>query len=319
MKRDTINYFVVGIFVLILFLSLLIVLYKITGSTGPTDQYFVSYDNVEGIKYGTSVLFEGYQIGQIESVDPVRDSGEMQFKLTLSVIKGWTIPKDSIAQIVKSGLLSAVSIDINEGNSKESLRPNDFIQSQEASDLFSSINDVAADIRDLTRNSLRPLLDNMNNQVGMVATDIRSLVTDSMKPVIDNQLKSLLVRLNMSADGLLNILNEKNQQNIRQMLANLNIASEDIDTLLTNLERSRESLDGLLAHLDNVIDENDEDIRVAVQDLQKTLSVVSQHINAIAHHLEGSSRNMQEFTRQIRENPGSLLRNSPPSELVNAE
>lgn len=315
MKRDTINYFVVGVFVLILFSAFIVIMYKITGSTGPTDRYYVSYNNVAGIKYGTPVLYEGYQIGQVELVEPVREGGAMQFKLSLSVIEGWSIPEDSIAQIVKSGLLSAVAINIEEGESEQSLSPDAFLQGQEATDIFSAVNDVAADIQELTRESLRPLLDNMNEQVGLISADFRSLANDSVKSLINTDLKSLLGKLSDSADGLLNVLSVDNLQNIEQLLSNLDVASSDFVGLLKDLEDSRMSLNVLLANLDKFVDENNADIRSGVKDLQKTLYVVSRHIEAVAHHMEGSSRNMQEFTRQIRENPGSLLRGTPQQEI----
>ena len=34
-------------------------------------KYFVTYNNVSGIKYGTPVAFEGYQVGQVEIIEPI--------------------------------------------------------------------------------------------------------------------------------------------------------------------------------------------------------------------------------------------------------
>ncbi|MFQ5659848.1 MAG: MlaD family protein [Gammaproteobacteria bacterium] len=318
MKRDTVNYFVVGAFVLILFLAFLIVIYRITGTTGPTDQYYVSYHDVEGIKHGTAVLYEGYNIGQVALLEPVRGPGGMQFRIMLSVVSGWKIPRDSVAEIVKSGFLSEAAIDIREGESRVFLSPNDFIRGREAADIFSTVNDTAADIQALTRDSLRPLLENINKLVDLIATDFIGVASEGMKP-LEKQLTSLLEKLNESADRLLNLLNEDNQQNVEQMLTNLDVASNELGGLLKRMEASRASLDTLLTKLDNVVDNNDDDIRTLVKDLQKSLYVVSQHINAVAHHMEGSSRNMQEFTRQIKENPGLLLRGSPQPDLGETE
>lgn len=311
MRRDTINYVVVGVFVVFLFTLFLFVLYQITGRTGPTDSYFVTYGNVEGIKYGTPVLYEGYQIGQVESVEPVKESGGTQFRLTLAVRKGWQIPADSIAQVVKSGLLSAVAIDIQEGSSNRPLSPGDSMRGQEAADLFAAVSDVASDIKSLSRDSIRPLLDNLNKQVDLISLDVRSLTSDSIRPILDNQVRELLGKLNDSAERLRAILSEENQQNIRITLDNLESASARADELLANLHETRATLDGLLKDADTVVAGNQEDIRALVKDLKRSLYTVSQHIDAVAHHMEGSARNMQEFTRAVRENPGLLLRGSP--------
>lgn len=311
MRRDTINYLTVGIFVLVLLFVLLVVLYKITGRSGPTDDYFVTYQNVEGIKYGTPVLYEGYQIGQVESVDPVREAGGTTFKLDLGVQKGWLIPSDSIAKVVKSGLLSSVAIDIQEGKSTTPLEPGHSIAGREAADIFAAVNDVATDLRSLSRDSLRPLLNNVNTQVTEVSGDIKSLTRNSIRPLLDKQGKDLLTKLNTSADRLLEILSPENQKSINNTLSNLDKASENVGDLLTRLEETRTMVNQLLTKVDGVVDSNQTDVRQSMKDLRKTLYAISQHIDALTDHMEGSARNLHEFTRQVRENPGLLLHSSP--------
>ena len=304
MRRDTINYTVVGTFVVILFIAFLMVLYQITGRTGPVDNYYVYYGNVEGIKYGTPVLYEGYQIGQVDLVDPVKEAGGTEFKLTLSVIRGWQIPVDSVAAVVKSGLLSAVAINIEEGKSQEPLKAESVLEGKEAADLFAAMNDVAADIRDLSRNSIRPLLDNLNKQVDVVVADVRSVANDDLKP--------LLTKLNKSAEKLMAILSEQNKENIDRILSNLETSSGDLGTLIRNVEQTRTTLDRIVVNVDRLIDENDEEMDSTLKDLKKSMYTVSQHIDAVVNDLEGSSRNMYEFTRQIRDNPSVLLRGTAP-------
>ena len=41
--------------------------------------------------------------------------------------------------------------------------------------------------------------------------------------------------------------------------------------------------------------------------MERAVSAVAQRIDSIAHHLESSSRNFDEFTREIRRNPNRLL------------
>lgn len=314
MRRDTINYLTVGVFVLVLFVMLMGMLYQITGRTGPTDNYFVNYGNVDGIKYGTPVLYEGYQIGQVEEVAPMREGGGTQFELTLAVKEGWQIPDDSVAKVSKSGLLSAVAIDIQEGQSTTPMAPGSHLRGQEAFDIFSAVGDVAADFKSLSRDSIRPLLDNLNKQVDLLAADLRSITQGSLKPILDKQVTPLLDKLDDSADGLRNVLSQKNQEHIDVILGNLNTSSGDLQTLIVEVGETRKAMDKLLADADRLVASNKGDIREIVTDLKKSLYAVSQHIDAVSHNLEGSSRNMQEFTRQIRENPGLLLRGSTPPE-----
>ena len=307
MRRDTINYLVVGVFVLGVFLLFMAVLYQITGRTGPTENYYVSYGNVEGIKYGTPVLYEGYQVGQVDEVEPVREGGGTRFRITLAVTEDWAIPEDSIAAVVKSGLLSSVAIDIEEGKSPTPLAPESNMQGREATDLFATINEVAADLRSLSRESLRPLLDNLNSKVDLLGGDLHGIMQDSLKPILDDQVKVILRKVDTTADQLNVLLGDRNVEHVNEILVNLNSSSDNLRQLLADLQTTRATLDKALTNIDGVVDENDEDIR-------RTVYTISQHIEAVSHNLEASSRNMNEFSRQIRENPGLLLRSSPQPE-----
>ncbi len=329
MKRDSINYFVVGIFVLSILVAFSVVMYKITGRTGPTDVYYVYYNNVTGIKFGTPVLYEGYQIGQVEEITPERDTAGIQYRITMNVIKDWTIPSDSVARILKSGLLSAISIEIVEGKSTSNLASGATLEGRGAADLFSAVNSVAAEIEDLSKGSIRPLFDNLNVRVDELGNELHDLTRNSLRPMIDKlavqldqpemieDLRELSSKLNQTADRLLLVMDNDNLENLNRILDNLNVASGSLNDLLARIEITRQGLNGILLNIDNlvsdvngVVAENSGDIRDSVQDLKKSLHEVSQHIDAISYHLEGSSRNIHEFTRQIRENPALLISGS---------
>ena len=335
MKRENINYFVVGVFVLSLMAAFFVFLYQITGRTGPTDIYYVVYKNVAGVKYGTPVLFEGYQIGQVDAIEPVRKEGETNYRLSLSVQRDWPIPDDSVARIIASGLLAAITIDIREGQSTTLLKPSSEIMGQEAANLFAAVNDVAADIRDLSRNSIKPLLDNLNEQINIVSKEITALTSESIRPMIDKisdqveqanivgKTDRLIFSLNKTSEELQKTFNEQNQKNLSHFLSNMNSASTNMDELMQHFDNTRKSTDLLLSNIDKVIGDinymvetNDEKVEESFSDIRKTLSVISTHIDTITYHLESSSRNMHEFTRQIKENPSLLIRGSSKEDKV---
>jgi len=320
MKRDSINYFVVGVFVLGLLAGFFVVLYKITGTTGPSDEYYVYYNNVTGIKFGTPVLYEGYQIGQVEEITPERDRAGIQYRITMSVIDGWAIPSDSVARILKSGLLSAISIEIVEGQSSTSLESGATLEGRAAPDLFAAVNSVAAEIEDLSRQSIRPLFANLDNQVDQLGTELHDLIKNSLHPMIDrlsvqldqpeliSNLQELSSKLNQAADRMLMVMDAGNIDNINRILndliARIEVTRQELDGILNNADK-------LVSNVDGMVSENRDDVKKSVENLKKSLHVVSEHINAISYHLEGSSRNMHEFTRQIRENPALLISGSP--------
>lgn len=326
MKRENINYFVVGLFVLTLLTAFLFVIYKITGRAGPTDHYRVTYQNVAGIKFGTPVLYEGFQVGQVELIKPVRENGLTHYQVTFSVIKDWKIPRDSIASIDKSGLLSAISINIEEGSSQSALNPGDLIQGRGASDIFATVNEVAADLRDLSNDGIRPLIDNLNNHIDNIAGELSGLITEDVRPMVKNinqkldknvlvELEKLLNQLNEGADRLLVLLNDDNQENIALFLSNINSASGSLNDLLLSIDETRAEMDNVLNSIDTLVDDNKENIYKSISDMQKSLNIVAKHVDTILYHMEGSSRNIHELSRQLRENPGLILNSSPQTEV----
>ena len=307
MKRDTVNYLAVGTFVLLMLGALLAALFMITGRSGPTDRYYVLYDNVVGLKLGTPVLYQGYPVGQVESITPEREHGQMRYHIDLSVQQGWAIPSDSVARVVSSGLLSTVSIDIHEGRAQTVLEPGSRIQGEEGGDLFAAINDVAVDLRAIMKNNIRPLIDNLDKRI----TRIADLVESTAPQVLEN-VRQLSVKLNASADMVQDILDRENRDNLREFLANLERISENFMALSRDVQQTRAKVDVTLSGLDGLVRENREGIRTSVADLRASLHVVSESVGTIAHNLEGTSRNLNEFSRQIRQNPGLLLSGSPP-------
>ena len=70
---------------------------------------------------------------------------------------------------------------------------------------------------------------------------------------------------------------------------------------------------------DRIIEDSDEDITHAIQDLHESLEAVARHIDSISHNLEGMTRNMNEFSAQIRENPGVLIRGRSAGDEVGGD
>lgn len=289
MKHENINYLVVGSFVLVVLVAFIVVLGLITGRNGDTENYNVFYDSVAGLKYGTIVSYEGYQLGQVENVEPIHTNGETRYKVTFSIQSGWKIPDNSVAVITSSGLLGGVSIDIKEGNSKSVLPAGGTLTGEEGANLFAAVGSAAGDIKILIKD-VREFVQVLNTEA--------ELFTDARK---------LMARLNNSAAGLESILNNKNQENIEKTLKNFATASNKLDETITEINK-------VVSDSNSLVASNKDEIQRSIKHLSASLEVVAQHINTIAHNLEGTSRNMNEFSRQIRENPGLLLGSTPPKD-----
>lgn len=297
MRHDTVNYAAVGSFVLLMLLALAVVLYQMSGRSGPVDRYHAYYNNVGGVAYGTPIYFEGYPVGQVESVKPEHGDDGVRFWVSLAVEKGWPIPEDSIAAIVSTGLLSDVSIAILEGSSKKRLEPGMELAGRDGSDVFSAFNELATEVKSLTESSLKPL-----------AAQLKETLGDGAAPIISD-LRSLLQKLNQSADGLSEVLGPDNRREVATTLRNLSETT-------THLQQTRKQVDALLSQADGMLRDNRPEVQASARELRISLEAVSKRIDTIMQQLDATSRNMQEFSREIRANPGRLLADKPPADPV---
>ena len=96
MKRDNVNYLFIGVFVMAMLCAFLVLIFAVTGRSGPSDDYVVYYANVAGLKFGTGVFYEGFRVGQIETITPQSGDDGTRYEIQISVEKGWRIPRDSV-------------------------------------------------------------------------------------------------------------------------------------------------------------------------------------------------------------------------------
>ncbi|MCW9012749.1 MAG: MlaD family protein [Gammaproteobacteria bacterium] len=281
MKKDNINYLMVGVFVIATLLLLFAMLYRITGQQSGAEVYYVEFDKITGIKDGAAVTYEGYQIGQVNSVEPVFGGSRTRYKMQLSIKGGWPIPADSIAEIAMPGIIADKQIEITEGQSKNRLQPGDLIASREAVDMMA-------------------LASSIGNEL------------DNFVPNMAGDISNLLKKLNHSASQIETMLDDENIQHIDNMFLNADDASKSLAKLASGFDKVNHQLDELLKRSSALVADNDEDIRHSVLALKKSMDVISSHINSIVYNLDASSRNMNELSRQLRDNPGAILGSKPP-------
>ncbi|HEX5635732.1 MAG TPA: MlaD family protein [Gammaproteobacteria bacterium] len=285
MKKDNINYFAVGVFILIILTVLFAMFYRVTGQVAGAEDYYVVFDNVAGIKRGTAVTYSGFPIGQLDDVQPLVDAGKTRYKLHLQIKGGWKIPEDSIAQIIMPGVIADRQIEITEGKSQILLQPGATISSRETVDLMTLVNSIGNELD----------------------TSIVSLTGDA---------SVLIKKLDNTADQLAVLLNDANRTHLNNAFRNADEASENMLKLSQGFASINTRLEDVLRRADNLLQDNDADVRQTVIDLHRSVESVTTNMDAILYNLDASSRNMNEFTRQLRNNPGVLLGSKPAVDLV---
>ena len=294
MKDANRNYVAVGAFVLSMLAAVVLWFAALSGLAVSTDPYFILWDNVMGLKPGTQILFEGYQIGLIDNIErsPEADSGGPNYRVEIEVEKDWPIPVSAEAETTAPSFLAALVVNIEAGDSDEILAPGSVIRSKEQGDLLAAAGDAMSKISEVL-DFMKPKIEEITNSVGLVLSEENA-----------EQIQSMLETMNARVKE---ILSDENAENIGVILTNLGNVARDMSDVTGGLQTSKAQVDDILATIDGMIDSDSGDIGKSLSDLQASLEAVSRHIDAIASNLEDTTRNTKEFSEQIRSDPSVLL------------
>ncbi len=302
MYKQKINYVLIGFFVTAMLSAGVGAIALLSGRTGPTDRYFIVLDNVADVKFGTQVRYEGYPVGQVEGITPVIEGAGMEFRVGISIQPGWRIPADSIARIGSSSFLAAKTIDIDRGESQVAVAVGERIASAPPSDIFAAITATASEFSELSRKKLTPLLETLQSLAEAL---------DGGAPRILDELTAFTVSLNESIEPLQQILTQRNVDAVQNSIQNVEEATGNLAAISRNLTKTMVKVDNLAGNLDRLVEDNKDNVDQSLKDIRYTLSAVAATVDSIVHNLEGTTRNMNEFSRLIRQNPGLLLDGTP--------
>ncbi|MCF8482608.1 MAG: MlaD family protein [Rhodospirillum sp.] len=321
MNASRANHLIVGIFVLAMIIGIIVAASMISGHSGSTDTYYATYSNVGGIKYGTQVLYEGYRVGQVEEITPSQTPEGTTFRLELSVQEGWHIPEGSTATIAASGLLAAVTIDIKGGEGKDLIAPGSEIPSGAGGGMFAALGDIASEFNGLSQEGLRPLLAKLNTYADILGTSMTESVPSILKDAravtdaMADRMPSLISRVDEFTRRLNDeVLSNKNVEQINTSIDDLAAFTGDLAALGAQLKGSGDGLNKIVRAVDGIVDRGGPQVDASLRDLRHTLRTLSTSIDTITFNLEGATRDLKEFSRVIRQNPGTLLRGGSPEE-----
>lgn len=307
MTSTRINLLLVGGFVLAGIVSLVVALAVLAGRTGATDRYHTEYANVAGLKFGSQVVFEGYPVGQVEKIEPIQNGTHTRFRVELSVTQGWKIPEDSTARPVSPGVLAPQIISIVAGKSERWLPPGAMIKPAGGVDILSSISSAAGSFDELTDTGLLPLLENLNRQVSllgeMLEKDLRPLAQD-VKVIVGTTAERwpAIARQTDEATSHLAAASAR----FDQFMSPQRVAS--VDRLIDNVGRTSQSLREASEQLEKLMHEGGDDLLVGLQDFRYLMTTLARYSEPISSNVELTTRNTREFTNELRQNPGVLLR-----------
>jgi phospholipid/cholesterol/gamma-HCH transport system substrate-binding protein len=333
MKNVKRNYIIVGTIVSVLSAALIALVLILAGGGTATVPYLTEYKNVDGLKYGTQITFEGFPVGQVQAIRPRHSNGRVSFVVEMAIDETWPIPKGSIANVTSSGVLAAKSIDIHAGTATDVLPPGAKLEGRMGAGLFSAVNSIASEVDDISENGIKPLLATLNTETTQLAHILRQdsaevlgnlvILTNAWKTDGIDALHSLKQTADILATDVpqitraartamenldQDVLSQQNRTRIASAIANAHTSAEALNTLLHNLQKTN-------AALENLVQAGAPQLQASLADLKFTASQLATRIDTILHNVEGASRNINEFSREIRYNPSRLLGGDAPQDI----
>lgn len=328
MQNSRLNYTIVGVFVIAMAAAAVGAAVVLSGRGGSYDRYVVRFDNIADVKFGTLVRYEGFPVGQVEAIRPVAEGGGMRFDLDVSVRQGWRIPDDSVAHIGSSTILGAKTVEIRSGQSATPLKPGTQIASAPSTDMFAVMSSIAGEFGDLSKNSLRPLVGRivklvanadrlMEKDLGQFIGSLNGLTSELQNyvPRIARDMQGFTHKLNNTMGNLQTVLSKRNVEGVATVVRNVERASHEFVQISINLQATLDQVNGVVVDLGKIIDNNEAKVGAALDDTRYVLSSMARNIDTINHNLAGATRNMNEFSRLIRQNPGLLLGGTPREDV----
>jgi phospholipid/cholesterol/gamma-HCH transport system substrate-binding protein len=222
-----------------------------------TSHYYVVYDRVGGLAESSPVEVNGYKVGVVQSVrflDP--ESGRLL--VTLTVDKGFILPKNTVAEITTASLIAGMKIQFVYGNGPGTYSNGDTIPGRLAESLITKVENELGPLRSKVTD-LISVIDSVVSSINEVMDpqfrkDLRSGISslsNTAKSIDEAELKSTLENINKFTQML-----AENSGKLTSTFSSLEtvadtLAAADIYSSVNNLKMSLEKAGVLLENLNS--------------------------------------------------------------------
>jgi len=222
-----------------------------------TSHYFIVYDKVGGLAESSPVEVNGYKVGVVQSIrflDP--ESGRLL--VTVSVDRGFSLPRNTVAEITTASLIAGMKIQFVYGQGPGTYSNGDTIPGRLAESIIAKVENELAPFKDKI-SDLISVIDSVISSVNDIMdprfkTDLRSGIaslSSTAKSLDESELKATLLNINKFTQIL-----AENSDKLSSTFSSLEsvadtLAAADIYTSITNLKQSLEKASSLIENLSN--------------------------------------------------------------------
>lgn len=267
--------------------------------------FYVKYSNVDGLLATKPVNINGLKVGAVEDIEIMEEPDSLYFVVKMVINRDIDFSKNTVAEIYEPGLMQGKMIKLNLNYNGPKAKSGDTLIAATNESLMTMLSNKLKP----TQNRLDSVLITLNHALvnyGALAdsTTNRSLKTvllslDQSIKAIEASAKSVSV-LSKSTDKLIGTVNSEisdltktansalatadktldkygkvadriDQSEIDQTLKNLNLATNDLKSIINRIENSDGSLNKIIndPHLYNNLESTSRKLDILIEDLQR--------------------------------------------------
>ena len=254
-------------------------------------EFFVKYQNVEGLAIAAPVTINGLTVGKVQDIKFANEKGSLIVKF--SVERDFDFSKSSIVRIYSAGLIGGKSLGIFPQYDSEIAKSGDTL-----------VGDIEDGMLSAVTKALGPLEKKVTNTLATVDTLLFSF-NDVVDDKTRKNLKEAIENLNKTLNSFSGV-----SDNMNRILAN---NTNKLDNTFTNLDRTANNLGTLTDSLAKL------ETGKIVEDLQDVVDKMNKIVTGIDNgegsmgkllkddklyeNLEGASRQMEDLIQDLKLNP----------------
>ena len=258
----------------------------------PSRKFYAKYENIGGLKVGSSVFVNGYQVGMVSNIDLLANENQ-QLLVTISIEKDFDIPKNSILKIVNQDLMGTKSINLILGDAASFAVDEDTLISGMEGSLQEEVSAQILPIKIKTEELI--------GSIDSVMKIITAILDKDARENLSNSLQSLDQTFLLMNQSMIKV-NQIVDQN-----------DERISSIVKNLEANNDEITNILKNFSNI---SDDIAQSNIKNLLTSLSAASKKINDsegslgmlindkdLYLNLEKSSKELEALIKDIKANP----------------
>ena len=259
--------------------------------------FYAKYENIGGLKVGSFVLVNGFQVGSVSNIELLTDDNQ-NLLVTVNINKDMSIPINTICKIVNQDLMGTKGINLILGNDTIFANIGDTLISGMESSLQDEVNAQILPLKIKTEELI--------GSVDSVMMIITAILNKDTRENLKNSLASLDKTFELMSQTMIQInqVVDHNDESISNIIKNLEANNNNITKILKNFSNISEGI--AKSNINNLLNSLDH-ISNKINKSEGSLGMLI-HDEDLYINLKNSSKELENLINDIKENPKRYVR-----------